>query len=412
VETWSSAARWRRVLLVLMLGTGLGAAACASSERADSAAAGGLVVLDAASGRRLWARASRAPRLLELAGAGAKLVVAIDSRCVHGPLPGGGDLIAFDAGSGARRWHVAQTGVATKTMVTAASSNVDVAADGVIVTPGGRGGEAAGLSARTGRRVWSVPNEAFLGVSDRFVFTSTAWGVDSVLVVHDRGSGRGRWRFPSTPSPQWSETFDVVAADDAHVVVANGPRIRIGDRPAGATTFYVLDAHTGVQLATFTAADPSLVFSDVVLSRDGLVYGEGHALVARDLTTGQVSWTRTFDDAFAQGVPGVSVRTTQDPDVVLAEVERSGSGRVVALDGRTGATEWEVSQARVRAGGPRISLLDPRPNTDSRLVVAVDTRTGRRLWQRALDTVAPGNASPRTERSGRRVAVGQVCDTG
>lgn len=401
------------MLIGLILGVGLGAAGCASSERVSRASGGGLIVLDAASGHRVWAHGSTKPRLLELAGAGAELVLAIDSRCIHGPLPGGGALVAFDAASGARRWSVAQTSVATKTMGSAASSTVDVAAAGVIVTPGGTGGDAMGLSARTGRRVWSVTGEGLLGVADRLVFTSHSTGDRSVLVAYDRGTGRRKWTFPGTPSPQWSATVSVVAADETRVVVANGnSQLRINYRPAGATTFYVLDARSGAQLATFTAADPTLLFSDMVLLPRGLVYGEGQALVARDLTTGETQWTRTFEGAGLPGAPGVYARTTQGPNVVLVEIEGSDSRRVVAVDGRTGTTKWESSPARVRSGGPRISFLDLRPNSESRLLVAVDTRTGQRLWQRTPDAVAGGNAASRTERSGDRVVAGQVCDTG
>jgi outer membrane protein assembly factor BamB len=382
----------------------------ASIERRSITTGGALVVINAATGKTEWSKKPTKPRLMQLAGAGPSVILANDSQCTDEE-PTHGRLVALEPETGTRRWSRSAIPVATKSMVWSASPTSDVAAGGVIVTPGGRGGfEATGLSARTGRQVWAVQGESFLGVSNQLVFTVGSGGDHPVLVAHDRGSGRQRWTFPASASPQWTATFDV-AADNAHVVVGNGNYLaRSGDRPGSSTTFFVIDARTGEQTASFTATDPSYSFSDMVLADGALVYAEGASLVARDIASGNTRWTHAFADAVrSPGAPGVYARTTNGQKRVLAEIHGSESSRVAALDIRTGDASWEASPGFVRSGGERYTVLG-RP--DQRLV-GIDTQTGKQLWERRVpSTVGGRNATISSDVNDGHLAVGEVCDLG
>ncbi len=196
------------------------------------------------------------------------------------------------------------------------------------------------------------------------------------------------------------------------MVVGNGNYLaRSGDRPGSSTTFFVIDARTGEQTASFTAADPSFSFSDMVLADDALVYAEGAALVARDITSGDTRWTHAFDDTVGTpGAPGIYARTTNGQKQVLAEIHGSDSSRVAALNIRTGATSWEASSGYVRSGGERYTVLG-RPS--SQRLVGIDTQTGKKLWERRVPpTVGGRDATISSDLNDARLAVGEVCDLG
>ncbi len=383
----------------------------ASVERRKITTGGALVMLDVATGRTVWKQPSTKPRLMQLAGTGSNLVLANDARCTD-ETSVEGKLVAFDATTGVRRWRAPEVPVATKTMVWARTANSDAASRGVIVTPGGRGSpKSTGLSARSGRQVWEIESEQFLGASDDLVFTSRPAQDRRLVVAHDRRSGAERWTFPDRASPAWTDTFDVVAADDGTVVVGNGNYLtRTVDRPGSATTFFVLDARTGKERANFGAADPTYSFSDFVLADDALVYAEGPSLVARELATGGTRWTHTFDvTQIPGGTYGVYARTTEGRRLVLAEVS-GPSYRVVALDIDTGSVKWTNTPAFVRAGGPRYTVLG---QPSSQRLVGVDSDTGTSLWQRTIPRNVGGRyATISTDLTGRHLAIGEVCDLG
>ena len=376
----------------------------------DRTQAGALVALDARTGRTLWVRNAAKGRMMSATGSDARSVFAYDQRCTDESI-GRGRLIAFDPTSASPRWSRRLSGVAVKTDAWGRSPTVDVGAGGVVVTPGGRfGSGTAVVSAATGQPR-SSSRERFLGVSEQHVFAASD-GEPAVLVARDRRTGRRQWTFPATPSTSWDKTFDVVAANRTHVVVASGNYLsRSGNRPGSATTFFVLAARSGRQEASFTAADPSFQFSDMLIADDALVYGEGTMVVARDLITGAVRWTQPFADATVNlaGVPGVLVRAVIGADTMLLVDVQAGAGRTVALDGRSGAVLWEHPGASVAIASPTVTLLQPRADE----VIAVATPTGRRLWRNSKIRAVAG---PYGELSyglgGRRLAVGAVCDTG
>ena len=392
---------------VVVLGGG-----CSSSSppEAVSPRQGGIVVLDARRGTKLWARNPGKGRMRSVAGVGARSVLVGDERCTDEGI-GRGRLMAFDAATGTRRWSRRETGVATKTDVWGPSSTVDVGAGGVVVTPGGRfSPDVVALDERDGHRRWSVHGEQFLGVSAASVFTSSPTP-PRVLVAHDRRTGRRRWT-SAGPSPGWAGTFDVVAADRDHVVVASGDYLtRIGDHPGSATTFVVLDARTGRPRNSVVAEDPTFQFSDILLARGALLYGEGASIVARDLATGTVRWTKDFPAAASVGggVAPVQLHATQSADRVLVSEIAAAAPHVVALDTRTGAALWDRPDSSVAAGGLAVDAVSERSGG----LVGVAAERGATRWRSRMSRLVTGPVgSPSFGLAAGRLAVGQVCDTG
>jgi outer membrane protein assembly factor BamB len=374
---------------------------------------GALLVVEAATGKDIWTRPSR-HGLVQLGGMGATLLVASDTMCSEGSSTG--PLIGLDAATGRVRWTNPATSVATRSMAWMPSASSDVAADGVVVTGGGRlGPGVTGLDARTGKQVWALgPTLKELGVSDHLVFSAQpSEGGSSVLSAHDRRTGKLRWTFPTTTQiDQWTDTFDVVAADRTTVVVGNGGYLgRSGDGPREPTTFFVLDAKDGKPRGSFAASDPSFLFSDMLLADGALVYAERSSVVARDLPDGATRWSHPFDDAVSfSGVSGVAVMSTRGTQRVLVQV--NGPGRVAALDLADGSERWTIPKASVRASDTRHTVL-LRPDSSS-VLTGVDTRSGKRQWRRSVprsvisgkyDTVTTGVASGRT-------GIAKACDTG
>jgi outer membrane protein assembly factor BamB len=348
--------------------------------------------------------------MLSVAGMGARSLLVGDARCTDEGI-GHGRLTAFEPETGAQRWSRRANGVATKTDFWGNSSTVDVGAGGVVITPGGRfGPDIVALDERDGRRRWSVHGEAILGVSTADVFSATA-GAPRSLVARDRRSGRRRWAFAGG-SPGWERTFDVVAADPEVVVVASGDYLsRIGEQPASATTFTVLDARTGRARNSFTAADPSIHFSDILLAYGALVYGERGSIVARDLTTAAVRWTKEFPEAtyVGGGVASVLLHATPSADRVFVSETVGETPRVVALDTQTGAVVWDRPDSFVGAGGPAVSAFSDGANG----LAGVATATGTTRWRSSvLRRVTGRYGSGSVGLAAGRLAVSQTCDTG
>ena len=138
--------------------------------------------------------------------------------------------------------------------------------------------------------------------------------------------------------------------------------MRIGDHPGSATTFVVLDARIGRPRNSFVAEDPTFQFSDILLARGALLYGEGASIVARDLATGAVRWTKEFPAAASVGggVAPVQLHATQSADRVLVSEIAATAPHVVALDTRTGAALWDRPDSSVAAGGLAVDAVSER----------------------------------------------------
>jgi outer membrane protein assembly factor BamB len=376
----------------------------------------GLVVLDARTGRTRWHATVRGDRSLGLAGIGPSTVFVSERACVdggRGPRP---RLMAFDARSGERRWASSgYGGPATKTMVWSQSANVPPAALGVVVATGGRAGEIIpGLDAGTGAVRWRIGRgDHFLGVSSTLVFTSKLTGPSRWdLRGFDRRTGKRRWSFPPAPEPEWGGVFDVVAADRAHVVVANGGYTGRSDAgPSGATTFFVLDARTGKERSRFTAADPQMLFADFVLHDGLLVFGDGPSIVARDIRDGSTVWTRPREGTPAEGTAGQwidpSVRSATNGS--RAYLHRRDSFDALAIE--SGTTRW-TAPGWLYASSRALAVT-----TLPRGLYAYDATTGAPRWNRRMPHALGrgdeiGVAVGFGARAGRTIALNRGCDAG
>lgn len=315
-----------------------------------------VIALDPASGKELWHAAPDGQFGYEGSAVGPKLVLTRQAVCTRGPeqQPAGSGLVALDARTGDRQWsEKGSDSAAVQTMFWSNTPSVDVAAGGIVVTPGGRFGTAMnGLDAQTGKVRWKLgPEFHELGVSATLVFTASAptAGSANVLVAHGRQSGRKVWTFPNSPDPAWGPTFDVVAANARTLVVGNGGYLsRFSsaggpDKPSGPTTFFVLDATTGIERSRFTSDDPAFSFSDFAMVDGLLVYAERDYIVARQLDNGAVRWKTsvafTAPTPPVQGLRPLLMRASADAQTVFGL-----SGReFVALDTRTGAERWRTA---------------------------------------------------------------------
>jgi outer membrane protein assembly factor BamB len=154
--------------------------------------------------------------------------------------------------------------------------------------------------------------------------------------------------------------------------------VRSGPDPIGPTTFLVLDAATGKERKRFLSADPAINFSDFAIVDGALVYAENGDALARDLTTGQVRWSRhaTFPRPLQDGgVPWMRIQLSADHSTVFTSGAR---GIAEVLDPRTGTVLWNARDRFLRAAEGRDAVFeDGAPRLES-----VAARSGRLRWAR------------------------------
>lgn len=254
--------------------------------------------------------------------------------------------------------------------------------------------------------VWSAPagDEPLLarsaGVATIVVVTRSA------VVAVDRGSGAQRWQFPIP------ENLAVAAqsVDDRLVVTKESVVLLGGPANSNPTSAVAVDLATGRQRFAVEQKAPGAGGPDV----NGIAVTDGTLIVARcsavcrfearDLATGQARWTAEAPGAFPvmpvaprrtlfDGYEYVDGDRAAEPTVLLAGRPPNPSAtppqtqyRYAALDARTGqpAGEWagdNEHRTSVIVGGALfplgLSCLNPRQ--------AFDARTGRRLWEAAIE---------------------------
>lgn len=401
------------VCATVIVGIGdLGPAAGGAPAALDSS---GLQQLSARSGATQWHAMSDRGGFYDVA-AGSRVVVALEGTCLKSGngirSPG---LVAFDSGTGKRLWSSDAGGVAST--VGGSSPNrlgsdgvtVPVDARGVVVAVAAPGAQTIGLDARTGAPVWTIRGST-LAVSRLLVF---GLGIQDVtdeasngaaLAAYDRGSGAQLWTFGPGDDEGWSNDFQVVAADDEHVVVINGPiRSSIGGArsPVGV---YVLDARNGNQVARFGAAAPSVQFSNFALTAGALIYAEDQAVISRDLLTGAERWRHELDPAAfpttSDNVAPVLLTFAADGRTAYAYAINEAHPLVV-LDTGSGEERWATSNTRFRSADRRTTLLSLPIATGS--ILAVSTADGTQRWKRQVPT------DMNVALAGNRVAVTPTC---
>lgn len=375
---------WRRLLVAALVVSAVVlplTSACAQS----SSDARGIAVLDADSGKVRWTRAAPAGATFQAGKAGDDLVVVTARICKEFEDEGDPEPMvqAYDERRGAQRWRAVAGGVLASPRWSQPASPVDVGGSGVVVLIGvGPGTRARGVGVPSGAPKWSgEAASSVIGVSDDLVFWGT--GGSSPMRATSRRSGREVFEFPRAPDPAWTSRFEVVAADERNVLVANGSFTgRSGSDPLGPTTFFLLDARSGTELGRFPSADPRLLFSGVAMGHGVFVYSERGDVVARSLDDGSEVWRRSFTEQRPL-IP------TSNRDVVVVATDGGG---LEALDLETGKVRWTSTDALVRAADDDTLLVIGISGIDRR-IRAVDLASGRLRWSRNLPAAMPGNVS-------------------
>jgi outer membrane protein assembly factor BamB len=260
-------------------------------------------------------------------------------------------------------------------------------------------GDLDALDAATGERLWSrrLDGRALYGVvaGDETVYA----GDRELAAVAPDGTVRWRRRL----------TAVVPDARDRESLVA---------RPVVSPDRVFAATGSGVVLA-FDPADGSVAWTTAL---DGLVGSlalgggrlvavaddEGSVVAALDPTTGDERWRRSFD-AVPRGLATGAGRA-------VLSLSADGEGRVVGLDGTTGADRWGADRAATAltvSDGTVYGVAGEHPfgatgsGPHGRLF-ARDVATGDRLWAR--ETRASGRRPP--TRAGETLLVSSVLDAG
>ena len=220
---------------------------------------------------------------------------------------------------------------------------------------------------------------------------------DGVLHALDVATGSEKWRFVATRSPvSGPAVVDgvVYVFDGAGTIFAldagtgqerwhaaaplDGPsHLTVGGGAVYAGTadgaLVALDAMTGAERWRYTVS----AAGDAVHSpafADGIVYvgGDSGGFVAVDASSGELVWHLDTGE-YATGTAVVA-----DGIAYVGALSDVATGRLWALDARTGASRWEVDEPLF---SPAVSAGVAYSGSDSGLVAAHDTTTGSELWR-------------------------------
>jgi outer membrane protein assembly factor BamB len=350
-------------------------AAAAEEPRPVRYRDGTILTLDPSSGRTRWVAEPKRGEYLDLSTVGRSLVIGISGPC-------GGDgleqlhAVGLDLETGEPRWRARVAG----------SVVPPGTGQGRVILVGSDGG-IIGLDAGTGRRKWRIPTSDVIGATGTHVFVDEGRGSNAEqLVAHDRRTGKERWtfRFPRDVSG----ATVVVATDPEDVVVARGGfNTRYGtpggvDLPGSSTTLFTLDARTGRERHRMVVADPRLEFSGAVLHDGVLALIDGTEVTGIDLAAGRAVWRRPLTHPLSSGLVRVSGARNGRVTIVSERADHT----VAALDTVTGKELWlRPDLAMVGTGSARsVVLLAPLQTYTSEPVQGVDAATGETRWTRTL----------------------------
>ncbi|MCL4845321.1 MAG: PQQ-binding-like beta-propeller repeat protein [Acidobacteria bacterium] len=279
-----------------------------------------LIVLDAATGRKVW-EAANGRRFRNDRGDGPRSTPTVDGTRVF-VLGSSGDLSAFDAGSGARVWSVnvlrefggtnANWGLSESPLV------VD---DRIVVNAGGRGASVVALRKSDGRPIWKSESD---GAAYSSAVVAEAGGVRQAVVFTSRrvigvhlDDGRLLWEYASVSN---------------RVANIATPIVR-GDR-----VFVSSDYGTGAALLRLARAGESVAATEVWFSRNmrnhhsssvlvgDHLYGFSSAiLTAMRFDTGEVAWRdRSVGKGSLVAADGRLYLFSEDGVAGLAEITPEG----------------------------------------------------------------------------------------
>ena len=210
-------------------------------------------------------------------------------------------------------------------------------------------------------------------VANGVVFVADAIGLVTAL---DAASGREHWSFDTRPEKERDGALGAGLAFDAGVLYV----------VTGLSEAMAFDAATGKPGWRVALPAPARGAPTVSGGRLLIPTIENH-LVALSITDGQKQWTHRAQSTTTMvlGLPAPAV----EGDIVVAGF---ASGELVALRAQDGRVTWSEALASSRGGGlADIAAVTALPIIDrgrvfaaglGGLTIAIDLRSGRRLWER------------------------------
>ena len=229
-------------------------------------------------------------------------------------------------------------------------------------------GGTRALDASTGEQLWT--SEATGPSVGQAYADGTLYAANGDLFAFDGADGSVEWR--STPVPE-EGPGDVSPNVHAPAVVADGTVFVTA--VAEAIWQFALDAADGSRLWERRLADGRQRFVTAVGPEAVFAVGTETELLALDRETGEVEWTREFENRVA------AAAVAGDRLYVMTD----GVLHALSPDGRpehtipTGVSVWDVA-----ADGERLYVTDP-----TSILAAFDAETGDQLW-RAEGVSEPG----------------------
>ena len=229
-------------------------------------------------------------------------------------------------------------------------------------------GGTRALDASTGEQLWT--SEATGPSVGQAYADGTLYAANGDLFAFDGADGSVEWRF--TPVPE-EGPGDVSPNVHAPAVVADGTVFVTA--VAEAIWQFALDAADGSRLWERRLADGRQRFVTAVGPETVFAVGTETELLALDRETGEVEWTREFENRVA------AAAVAGDRLYVMTD----GVLHAPSPDGRpehtipTGVSVWNVA-----ADGERLYVTDP-----TSILAAFDAETGDQLW-RAEGVSEPG----------------------
>jgi outer membrane protein assembly factor BamB len=245
-------------------------------------------------------------------------------------------------------------------------------ADGRVFVSHRKDGGTRALDASTGEQLWT--SEATGPSVGQAYADGTLYAANGDLFAFDGADGSVEWRFTPVPEEGPEEGPGDVSPNVHAPAVAEDGTVFVA-AVAEAIWQFALDAANGSRLWERRLADSRLPFVTAVGPEAVFAVGTETELLALDRETGEVRWTREFENRVAAAaVAGDRLYVTTD-----------GVLHALSLDGRprytipTGVQPWPVA-----ADGERLYVTDR-----TLILAAFDAETGEKLW-RAEDVSEPG----------------------
>ncbi|MFG2054179.1 PQQ-binding-like beta-propeller repeat protein [Micromonospora sp. NPDC048930] len=368
-------------MLGAVLSGGAGCSATSGYRSGDGPAT--VVAFDVGTGRPVWTAELEAANGASTPAFGAGLVFIQTGRSYKSPA---GRLVALDPRSGRQLWYVVTEGGVCGGAD--ALGDPPVIADGVAVVPA-PDGYIQGIGARDGSERWRTRLAgAPAAIADGVVLV----GTQTAYTGLDLATGRQRWS-RSVPEAAWSDWRP------------GGRAFVLG---VGSTFVVELATADGFSVAALDAGSGRELWRDAVGSVDSTArryvtagvstlaalqggpmdspHGQATRLVGRDLRSGKPLWTTEDLPPNQDGLPQTGI-AADGGEVFYA----SATGRLVALDARSGAERWTASY------GSGKDLFVPRLTVGEDAVVVrrgtqlsmFEAATGAQRWSTRLDSSDP-----------------------